>query len=155
MSSKSLDADGKPASSQIHRFESLAEGTKYSFSYLLDAKVYEGFLALFGDANPLHTDSATAKESGFDGPVMHGAILNGFQSNFIGMHFPGRDSMLLSTRISYVSPCFLGDTIRLTAQVIQRIESQNVVVLDFDFRCENRSRRVARGVAMVKIRCVQ
>ena len=53
---------------------------KYEHTFKVSDEVYEGFIDVFKDTNPLHTDEAFARAKGFKGRVMHGNILNGFLS---------------------------------------------------------------------------
>src|SRR5262245_51814734 len=63
------------------------EGLTTACRYTITAAVYEQFLATFGDTNRLHTEDDFARTRGFPERVMHGAILNGFISHFVGVHF--------------------------------------------------------------------
>lgn len=39
------------------------------------------------DSNPLHTDSAAARNVGFDGPLVHGMLVASLFPNIISSHF--------------------------------------------------------------------
>lgn len=110
-------------------YDAVAEGSEIARQYTLTRAVYEHFLAAFDDRSPLHVDRAYALERGFDDIVAHGAILNGFVSHFVGMHFPGRRALLLSADLRYSNPSFIGDEIALTAKVTQKVDAQRVIVL--------------------------
>ena len=64
---------------------------------------------------------------------MHGAILNGFISHFIGCVFPGNNSMILSLDIKYHKPFYLNEMLELRMEVIQKVVSLKVIVLSFEF----------------------
>ena len=119
--------------------------------YGIEPGVYEAFLAAFDDRSPIHVDDAFARARGFPSKVMHGAILNGFLSHFVGMVFPGRGSLLLTVDIRYREPSYLGDRLRLTARVEQKVESQGVVVLRFRFENLTTGKDVAAGKAQVRV----
>jgi acyl dehydratase len=80
---------------------------------------------------------------------MHGAILNGFISNFVGMHFPGRRTLEWGVDITFVKPTYAGDVLRLRATVKKRLEFNKVVTLQFRFLRENVT--VAKGLISVMI----
>src|SRR5689334_9206808 len=130
-------------------FDDLVLGTKFRKQYVITAEVYDRFLELFGDASPLHVDDAVAVSCGFSSKLMHGAILNGFISNFVGMNFPGRRTLELGVEIRFLKPTYVGDVLDLEAVVKERLESRQVVVLHFAFRRE--ATAVARGVVSVMI----
>ncbi len=131
-------------------FDAIEVGAEARHGYAIEPAVYESFLAAFDDRSPIHVDDDFARTRGFPGRVMHGAILNGFLSHFVGMVFPGRGSLLLTVDIRYREPCFLGDRLELTAKVEQKVESQGVVVLRFQVR-KREGGAVAAGKAQVRV----
>lgn len=132
-----------------YTFEDLSPGTECRQQYVISEAVYRKFLELFGDTSPLHVDDEVAKSCGFSGKLMHGAILNGFISNFVGTIFPGRRTLEVGVEISFVKPAYLGDVLELEATVQDRLESRNVVILRFRFTREKAI--VARGTISVMI----
>jgi 3-hydroxybutyryl-CoA dehydratase len=114
-------------------FDDLQVGTKFHQEYVITQEVYERFLDLFGDASPLHVDDGVAVSCGFSAKLMHGAILNGFISNFVGMNFPGRRTLELGVEIRFIQPTYAGDALVLEASVKERLESRQVAVLQFRF----------------------
>ena len=63
-------------------------GDTFNEEFHVSDEIYAGFIQLFKDKNPLHTDQEIAIKKGFKGMVMHGNILNGFLSYFIGECLP-------------------------------------------------------------------
>jgi 3-hydroxybutyryl-CoA dehydratase len=130
-------------------FEDLALGTRFRKQYVIGEEVYRGFLDLFGDASPLHVDDQVARSCGFSAKLMHGAILNGFISDFVGMNFPGKRTLELGVEIHFVKPTYMNDVLELEATVKERLESRQVVVLQFRFQRE--ATMVANGRVTVMI----
>ena len=130
-------------------FEDLVLGTKFRKQYTISEDVYKRFLELFGDASPLHVDDQVARSCGFSAKLMHGAILNGFISDFVGMNFPGKRTLELGVEIHFVKPTYVKDVVELEAIVKERLESRKVVVLQFRFRRE--AEMVANGRVTVMI----
>ncbi|WP_059369946.1 MaoC/PaaZ C-terminal domain-containing protein [Treponema endosymbiont of Eucomonympha sp.] len=95
--------------------------------------VYDGFIRLFQDRNPLHTNQAFAVGKGFRSVVMHGNILNGFLSYFIGEALPVKNVMIYSQEINYKRLVYLNDRLTLKAIVDEVHESVNVVMFKFSF----------------------
>lgn len=133
-------------------FEVIAVGDQASREYTITPAVYAHFLAAFADRSPIHVDAEYARRRGFSGPVMHGAIMSGFVSHFVGMHFPGRRSLLLSVDLRYSRPSFLGDRFALEATVSQTVQSQRVVVLNLAFHNLTQGQVTATGRAHVAVR---
>ena len=118
---------------RIVRFSEIRIGDLASRQYVMTPRVYRGFLDLFKDYNPLHTEESYAKKMGFQNKLMHGAILNGWVSHFVGMIFPGRFAMIHSVEIQFKKPFFIGDKILLESRVKQKVEALRVIVLSLKF----------------------
>ncbi len=106
--------------------------------------IYRGFIALFNDQNPLHTEATFAVEKGFKSEVMHGNILNGFLSYFIGEGLPVKNVIIHSQEIQYKNPVYRNDTLEFKATVIGVYESVNAVEFKFDFK-NSEAKAVAKG----------
>jgi 3-hydroxybutyryl-CoA dehydratase len=119
-------------------------GDVYCESYVVSDEVYKGFLALFKDKNPLHTDTRFAVERNFQGIVMHGNILNGFISFFIGERLPAKNVIIHSQEIRYKNAVYLNDALQFTASVTGIYESVNAVEFKYEFR-NAETKVVAKG----------
>ena len=119
-------------------------GNCYSIPFMVSTAVYEGFIATFNDKNPLHTDEAFAISKGFKGKVMHGNILNGFLSYFIGECLPVKNCIIHSQTIKFSHPVFLNDELVLNAEVTEVYESVNAYVFKFYFQNSD-GKKVAKG----------
>lgn len=120
------------------------KGDKYTLNYLVDERVYESFINLFNDKNPLHTNTEYATGKGFKERVMHGNILNGFLSHFIGEGLPTKDVIIHSQQISFSNPVYLHDALTLEAEVEDVYESVKAVVFKFHFK-NAEGGKVAKG----------
>lgn len=137
---------------QDYSFNEIKENSEFSHSYIIDETVYDALTFVFKDRSPIHIDEDYAKSAGFSGRVMHGAILQGFLSHFVGMHFPGRRSLILSVNINYHRPSYLGDEIQLTALVRQKVETGQVIVTSVRFINLITKDVVASGKVQIAIR---
>ena len=133
------------------RYDDVVVGAIHERDYVITTAVYQGFLAAFDDRSPIHVDAEAARARGFAAPVMHGAILNGFVSHFVGMVFPGASSLLLSTELRFAHPSFEGDTLCLQAKVAQKVDAQQVVVLHLSLANRTRGYVAATGRAQIKV----
>ncbi len=135
-----------------YSFHEIKENDQSSCSYTIDDAVYQALVKAFNDESPIHVDDEYARSAGFDGRVMHGAILQGFLSHFVGMRFPGRRSLILSVALNHHRPSYLGDTIVLTARVRQKVETASVIVLDVKFKNAVSKATIATGKVQVSLR---
>lgn len=135
-----------------YSFNEIEVNSKFSYIYTTNETVYHALINVFHDESPIHIDEEYAKAAGFTGRVMHGAILQGFLSHFIGMHFPGKRSLILSVNLNYRRPSYLGDKIQLNACVKQKVETGQVVVLEVKFLNIESQEVLASGKVQVGIR---
>ena len=56
----------------------IKKSDKFNETFLVSENIYKGFISIFNDKNPLHTNRDFAIEKGFRDIVTHGNILNGF-----------------------------------------------------------------------------
>ena len=127
----------------------IAEGFRSSQRYAISAEVYEHFLAAYRDTNPLHTEDEYARRHGFPERVVHGTILNGFISHFIGVHFPGDGWLLHAVSTQFKTPCHLGDEILIEATVAHVAASVKVVTIDMVLTNVTRNRVAAKSKVQV------
>ena len=109
-------------------------GTIYNQEFIVSEETHQGFIALFKDENPLHTDTEFAISKGFKGKVMHGNILNGFLSYFIGECLPTNDVIIHSQEIQFKNAVYLNDILAFRAEIIGVYESVQAIEFKFDFK---------------------
>ena len=130
--------------------KNIKEGTIFRSEYCVTEEIYNGFIILFGDKNPFHTDENFAKDKNFSGKVMHGAILTGFLSHFVGECLPLKNVIVHSYKINYVAPVYLNNRLYLEASVTGVFESVNSV--EFKYRFINLDKKtVAKGEISIGI----
>jgi len=128
----------------------LVKKTKFETRFVVTKKIYDGFIQLFNDRNPLHADEVFAFDKGFKGKVMHGNILNGFLSYFIGECLPIKNVIIHSQEIQYKNPVYLNDELLLTAEIYDIFESVNIVEIKFVFTNSDLV-KVAKGIINIGI----
>ena len=143
--------ENQPTVRTFH-YDQITEGQKETFDYSITPAIYERFLEAFQDYSPIHVDEAYAKARGFEGRVMHGSLLNGFISHFVGTWFPGRLSLLLAVDLRFSQPSYLGDRIRLEIVVSQKMDAKSIIVLDATLFNLTRQHLAARGRIQVMVK---
>jgi len=125
-------------------------GDVYHETFIVSDEIYQGFVQLFKDRNPLHTNNDFAREKGFKGIVMHGNILNGFLSFFIGECLPEKNVIIHSQEIQYKNPVHLHEKLAFKAVINDIYESVNAVEFKYEFR-NAESKIAAKGKFQIGI----
>lgn len=119
-------------------------GEKFEESFIVSDEIYNGFIHAFKDKNPLHTNRQFALDKGFKGVVMHGNILNGFVSYFIGECLPTKNVIIHSQEIQFKNAVYLNDELQFKSEIIGIYESVNTIEFKFDFK-NKEGKTVAKG----------
>lgn len=115
----------------------LFEGYSCEHHFQISGNVHKGFAALFDDRNELHMDDEYGKSKGFEAKVMHGNILCGFLSRFVGELLPERNTIIHELQIQYKKPCYLDDHLTLKATLSEWYESVQTGLFNFEFFAKN------------------
>jgi len=124
-------------------------GAKFENRYTIDESVYLSFMETFKDRNPIHSRKEFAISKGFPGLVMHGNILCGFLSHFIGEVFPFINVMIISQEITFHRPIFMNDEVLIAVEILDYRESVRVFRLYFHFKKD--AEKLASGVIEIYI----
>jgi 3-hydroxybutyryl-CoA dehydratase len=100
-----------------YKWTDLGIGMTAGFEATITAQMLDTFRALSGDLNPLHGDEAFARARGFDGVVLHGMLVSALYSQLVGMHLPGRNCLLHEIKVTFGSPAYAGDALRVSGTV--------------------------------------
>lgn len=128
----------------------MKKGDVFIKSFLITEDIYLNFISLFKDNNPLHTNLVFAKSKGFDKVVMHGNILNGFISYFIGECLPTKNVILIKQEINYRQPFFIDDKLTFESQISDVYTSVGMVSFKYKFLNQNQL-KVANGKIQIKL----
>jgi acyl dehydratase len=128
----------------------MIKGQEFQIDFLVSDSVYQGFLQTFKDHNPLHTQADFARVHGFKGEVMHGNILNGFLSYFIGEGLPTKEVIIHSQNIQFKLPVYLNDHLKFYSRIEEVYESVHAFLFKFYFE-NGEGKKVAKGEIQIGI----
>ncbi|WJX59192.1 hypothetical protein P8452_44549 [Trifolium repens] len=83
--------------------------------------------------NPLHTDTAAARNVGFEGPLVHGMLVASLFPHIISAHFPA--AVYVSQTLNFKLPVYIGDQIVGEVQATNLRENKNRYLAKFKTRC--------------------
>ena len=96
------------------------------------------FAEVTGDYNPVHMDEEYAKDTIFNGRIVHGAFGVGLISRVIAESLPGQGSVFLSQYVKYLKPVRIGDELRVIVEIIateqKRIQTSEMMLLSCRYR---------------------
>jgi acyl dehydratase len=112
------------------------------------------YAILAGDANPIFTDTDSARKQGLDGPVVPGSLLGGMFSYLLGTRLPGRGTNYLKQRLYFPAPAYADQELTASVEVIRlRPEKQ---LVNLRTQCTNPGGEVVcLGKALVLIKELQ
>ena len=124
-------------------------GQSWKHEWFISNEVYQQFLNLSNDFNPMHTNSNYAKSKGYKDKIVHGNILSCFISFFIGELLPIKNLVIIGQNIKYENAMYINDSIKLKVVVSKFSESVNFIKFEFQFTKSDL--RVASGSINIKI----
>jgi NAD(P)-dependent dehydrogenase (short-subunit alcohol dehydrogenase family)/acyl dehydratase len=71
-----------------------------------------------GDYNPLHIDAAYAAQTNFGARIVHGAFQVGLASAMVGMHLPGKSSLLTLFNAQFPAPLKFPSRVRVRGELV-------------------------------------
>ncbi|MGC5328832.1 MaoC family dehydratase [Brevibacillus sp. SYSU BS000544] len=111
------------------RYEDIAVGDQASFSKTVSESDIYLFAGITGDFNPMHVDQEYAKKTIFGERIAHGMLTASFISTVLGMKLPGPNTIYLSQNVRFLAPVRIGDTLTVTAEVIEKNDRKRQIRL--------------------------
>ena len=108
-------------------------GQSWDHEWYISDKVYQQFLMLSNDYNPMHTNSSYAKSNGYKDKIVHGNILSCFISFFIGELLPIKNVVIIGQNIKYENAMYINDIIQLKVVISKFSDSVNFIQFEFQF----------------------
>ena len=135
----------------IHAFkiEDIYIGQIASFQKTIEENDIDIFSNLSGDDNLLHMNDNFALKRGFKSRVVHGLLLSSYLSRLIGVYLPGENALIHSMSLKFLSPCYINDTVQVSAVADQISLSTNVIMLKVSIENTNTKVLLAKGKVQV------
>lgn len=104
-------------------------GETASISKMISEADVVNYAGIIGDFNPIHVNPEYAKTTMFGERIAHGMLTASFISTLVGCLIPGKNALYLSQEVKFVKPVKIGDTITATAEVIEKIDGKQRVIM--------------------------
>ena len=134
----------------MKKFDSILVGDKAELIHVITQSDINQFVKLTGDDNKLHIDEEYASATPFKKPVAHGILGASFISTIIGTKLPGDGALWYEQKLKFLQPVRVGDELRITAEVIKKIDRTKTIELQTDIFNQHKQ-KVTTGTAKVKL----
>jgi 3-hydroxybutyryl-CoA dehydratase len=134
-----------------YSFDEIELGMQKSFKVDISKNMLDVFGRDTGDYNPLHMSEEYASSTSFKKRVCSGMFLASFFSRLVGMYLPGKHALHISQSLTFVNPCFIGETITVEGKVIDKSPATKIIKLETTITNES-GKRVIDGKARVIVR---
>ena len=111
-------------------FEQIEIGLSVEFLVTISESMVNDFAKVSGDFSPIHMDEKYAESTTFKKRVVHGMLLGSFLSRVDGMYLPGKHALYFSQSMEFRNPCFIGDTVKVSSEVIDKSESTKILKIE-------------------------
>lgn len=115
---------------QNRTFEEIKIGDTASINRTLTNADIDLFAVVSGDVNPAHVDADYARSDMFHKVIAHGMWGGALISTVLGTELPGPGTVYVNQSLNFRKPVAIGDTVTVTAKVIEKIEKGHRVILD-------------------------
>ncbi len=134
-----------------YSFDEIELGMQKSFKVDISKNMLDVFGRDTGDYNPLHMSEEYASSTSFKKRVCSGMFLASFFSRLVGMYLPGKHALHISQSLTFVNPCFIGETITVEGKVIDKSPATKIIKLETTITNEL-GKRIIDGKAQVIVR---
>jgi acyl dehydratase len=122
---------------------------RYEVIQAITPELMTAFRGLSGDDNPMHLDDAFASAHGFRGRIAYGNLLGAMLSRLVGAKLPTREVLLLRQTLEFRQPAYVGEEIRLTAEVAAVHEAVRSIQLKLQFHSTQQD-PICTGQCLIK-----
>jgi acyl dehydratase len=133
-----------------YTYEQIETGMEESFQVTVTEEMMRQFLAITGDANPLHTDPDYALSQNYDNKVVYGMLTASFYSTLAGMYLPGRYSLIHSVESKFLRPVYVGDTLTVSGVVKEKEDAYHMLILTLLIR-NQKNEKISKGTMQVMV----
>ncbi len=103
----------------------VGDGAQFSKT-LSESDVYL-YAGITGDLNPAHVNEEYARNTFFEGRIVHGMLTAGFISTVLANQLPGPGTIYVSQQLNFLAPVRMGDTLTARVEVVEIISEKNRV----------------------------
>jgi len=115
---------------QAKNFLEIKIGDTAEFEVKIEEKNHLTFSELVGDYSPIHFEKEYYTQTKYGQKIGYGFLLMSFLSRLYGEYLPGGSSICIKQEGKWIKPYFIGDTIKIAAIVINKVNSTHFVEVE-------------------------
>jgi acyl dehydratase len=96
----------------------------------------------------MHLNEEYAKRTPFGTRIAHGALPFSLAAPILGMKLPGLGTIALEMTTRFLAPCFFGDTVTATAEVVEKLAAKRWIRMALTWT-NQRGEVIGTGSALV------
>ena len=134
----------------MKNFSEIKVGDKTEFEVQIDESIHKNFSSISGDKSPIHLDDDFSSKTKFGRKIGYAFLLTSFLSRLYGEYLPGGSSICVKQESNFIKPFFIGDTIKIKAEVFNKIESTKFVEIKSEMY-RNQEECIFKGKGIVQV----
>jgi len=111
-------------------FSTIREGDSARFVVRISDEMVRQFVELTGDRTPVHTDPEFARETVFEGLIVHGMLENALFSRLVGMDLTGGNGFCISQQTRFLLPIRPNTEVTVQGRVRSKSEAMRTVTIE-------------------------
>ena len=112
-----------------HALEGICLGDTVYSSHEISRQDEDDLIRLSGDANPLHSDDAFARQHSFRERLAHGLLVSSCLLPAFAKLSAAPGFLCLSQTLQYRKPVYVGDRLEAVVRVVHKSEATRVLVV--------------------------
>lgn len=135
---------------QPKSFSDINIGDNVEFEIFISEALHQNFSELSGDFSPIHCDEEYCQQTKFKNKIGYAFMLTSFLSRLYGEYLPGGSSICIKQDSKFLKPFYIGDTIKIYAEVVEKSESTKFIEIKSKI-CRDNGECVFKGIGIVQI----
>jgi len=124
-------------------------GDSYKCQQMITSELMAAFCMLSYDNNPMHLNDSFAIAHGYHGRIAYGNLLGMMLSRLVGVCLPTNEIVIIRQSLDFRLPIYVGDEVRLTAEVAAVHEAISTIQLKLTFQSVAEE-PVCTGLCLIK-----
>jgi 3-hydroxybutyryl-CoA dehydratase len=128
----SCGLEGRARLQHKKRYEDIEIGDRSSFAKTITEADIFAFCGITGDFNPVHVDEAFARQSRWEGRIVHGMLVASMVTQTLSALL-GDGSIHVSQEVFFEAPVRVGDTVTVVSEITEKREEKRRAIVSSEW----------------------